>query len=79
MVVEGRKGLEGPAKWKEIHITCSACLTLSSVLQDLFLELSAPGFVLLLATFLEQLDRPQKVRDLVRHCLFLRAKVGTEM
>lgn len=61
------------------NITCASGLTLPLVLQDLFLEVSAPGFVLLLATFLEQLDRPQKIRDLVRHCLFFcrfRAKHG---
>lgn len=61
------------------NITCASGLTLPLVLQDLFLEVSAPGFVLPLATFLEQLDRPQKIRDLVRHCLFFcrfRAKHG---
>lgn len=56
--------------------TCAPGLAFSLVLQDLFLEVARPCFVFFLSSLLQQLNRPQKVGNLVRHGCFCGDVVG---
>ena len=60
------------ADWR----TCASGLAFFLFLQNLLFEVARPGVVFFLSSLLQQLNRPQKVGNFVRHGCFCGDALG---